>query len=337
MPSTIAKTMWPPSSGSNGSRLSSAIESEISAEHPEEAVGALLGRVGRALDDSDRARDVLPPLARSTRLPSDGDDALATRSPVTRTACLRGRRRRQARAPEDEAEPVDAVASSAAARGPSVTRLPLRSTMTAERLPLRGADRAEIVFPRRHRRAVDREIWSPDCEAERCAAADFRGHCRRSSSPCRPDVMNRPVKRTNAKMMFAAGPAKITSTRFQVRARQYASGPSASPMSVTPLSTPCERRLRELTLGGERRERAERRRWRASWSPDAERAAAAGRRLAGQLRRLLDQPGRRRGRRRPAPAGACPGSSRSRRAGSSPIPYSIPFRVRLTSAGGKPM
>jgi hypothetical protein len=53
-----------------------------------------------------------------------------------------------------------------------------------------------------------------------------------------PEVMNRPVKRTNAKMMFAAGPAKITSTRFQVRARQYASGPSASPMSVTPLSTP---------------------------------------------------------------------------------------------------
>ena len=42
----------------------------------------------------------------------------------------------------------------------------------------------------------------------------------------------------NAKMMFAAGPAKITSTRFHVRARQYASGPSASPMSVTPLSTP---------------------------------------------------------------------------------------------------
>jgi hypothetical protein len=37
------------------------------------------------------------------------------------------------------------------------------------------------------------------------------------------------------------------------------------------------------------------------------------------------------------PAGACRESSRSRQSGIVPMPYSIPVRVRLTTAGGKPM
>ena len=35
-----------------------------------------------------------------------------------------------------------------------------------------------------------------------------------------PDVMKSPVKRMTANRMFAAGPAKMTSTRFHVVARQ---------------------------------------------------------------------------------------------------------------------
>ncbi len=35
-----------------------------------------------------------------------------------------------------------------------------------------------------------------------------------------PEVMNSPAKRASASTMFAAGPAKMTSTRFHVFARQ---------------------------------------------------------------------------------------------------------------------
>ena len=49
-------------------------------------------------------------------------------------------------------------------------------------------------------------------------------------------VMNSTVKSAIARTMLAPGPAAIATTRFHVAARQYASGPSASPMSSRPRS-----------------------------------------------------------------------------------------------------
>ena len=79
---------------------------------------------------------------------------------------------------------------------------------------------AEIVSPDVIGVPSIETILSPALEAD-------RGGCRSSARTLStvvvalpPEVMKSPVKRTNAKMMLAAGPAKITSTRFQVRARQ---------------------------------------------------------------------------------------------------------------------
>ena len=62
MPSTIAKTMCPPSSGRSGRRFSSAIDREISASTERYDRGALLRRLGRPLDDPDGAGDLIPPM-----------------------------------------------------------------------------------------------------------------------------------------------------------------------------------------------------------------------------------------------------------------------------------
>ena len=73
----------------------------------------------------------------------------------------------------------------------------------------------------------------------------------------------------------------------------------------------------------------------ASWSPRRASAARSIRR-AGELRRLLDAAPE--DRVDVAGAGRCmPGIFTKPPSGIIPIPYSIPFRVRLTIAGGKPM
>ena len=48
--------------------------------------------------------------------------------------------------------------------------------------------------------------------------------------------MKSAAKITTARTRFAAGPAKMTATRFQVGARQYASAASESWISVSPRS-----------------------------------------------------------------------------------------------------
>ena len=106
-PSTSANRMWPPSSGSSGSRLSSASESEISAEHPEVVLDALLDRSEEPCDDPDRARDLArgPPV---TSRPSECTISFVT-SPVTSKRLSPRRRRRRPSPREHEAEPIPAV------------------------------------------------------------------------------------------------------------------------------------------------------------------------------------------------------------------------------------
>ena len=116
--------------------------------------------------------------------------------------------------------------------------------------------------------------------------------------------------------MFAAGPATITATRFHVRARQYASGPSASSEVV------------EALLGGRGRGCGERTRP-AATAQHVAASPARGVEVAGSPARgaaaraaptsagaSCERAARSARRRRPAPGGACRGSSRSRRAGS---------------------
>ena len=119
---------------------------------------------------------------------------------------------------------------------------------------------------------------------------------------------------TTASTRFAAGPAKMTATRFQVGARQYASGASASWISVEAAlgRSASERRDRRVAKGGsdalQRRPGSRRSRSR--------RGAAADRRRAGRAAAPPRSRARSGRRGRPAQAGASRGSSRSRRAGS---------------------
>ena len=77
------------------------------AEHPEEAVRALLRRVGGALDDPDGARDLLAALARDD-LPSEATMSLRD-EPSPRADSRAAAGGGKPVPAEDEAEPVDAL------------------------------------------------------------------------------------------------------------------------------------------------------------------------------------------------------------------------------------
>ena len=149
-----------------------------------------------------------------------------------------------------------------------------------------------------------------------------------------PEVMKRNVKSTSASTMFAAGPAAIAATRFQVGARQYAVGPSASSMSSRLL------RADVATCGDS-----------AVSSSSPRNTRTASRPCRGRRRRSPPEPARGAGedgalrrapvrdpcRRPPVPVCACRGSSMKPPSGIAPSPYSIPFRVVFHTAGGNPM
>ena len=72
-----------------------------------------------------------------------------------------------------------------------------------------------------------------------------------------PPAMKSSAKRITARSRFAPGPAKMTATRFQVFARQYASGASASPMLAETALGGLERdgrQTRLVDLGGQARD-----------------------------------------------------------------------------------
>ena len=172
--------------------------------------------------------------------------------------------------------------------------------------------RGDLV--RRDPRAVDRH------EAVACAAGPPRLPGEPSATwstvvvAFPADVMKSTVKMTIASTMFAAGPAAIAATRFQVGARQYAFGPRASSRSSRLLRGGRLGARLELLLVDELPEDAHRvaRGVVVACRERGPEAVAWARRAPARRRR----PGRRRCRRRPARAGACRGSSRSRRAGS---------------------
>ena len=79
--------------------------------------------------------------------------------------------------------------------------------------------------------------WSPiACAGDCCPAWSSGATVAILCVACPATVMKRNVKRTIVSRMFAAGPAPIATSRFQVGAFQYASEPSASRSSVIPFS-----------------------------------------------------------------------------------------------------
>ena len=99
-----------------------------------------------------------------------------------------------------------------------MTRVPSRSTTSVSGLPFEPEIVWEIVLPVIGAPLIETirsPAWRPSA-----AAADPVLTLSTVVVGLPPEVMKSPVKSTNARMMFAAGPAKITSTRFQVRARQ---------------------------------------------------------------------------------------------------------------------
>ena len=135
--------------------------------------------------------------------------------------------------------------------------------------------------------------------------------------------------------MFAAGPAKITSTRFHVRGPPVGVGAERVAEVGDALLDVGAGVLRE-SLVGARAARTRRERSRAaSWSPDGERTAQpVGR--PGERRCLLD--GAAEDGIDVAGAGRCmPGIFTNPPSGITPMPYSMPLCTRFTTAGGKPM
>ena len=173
MPSTIAKTMCPPSSGRNGSRLSSAIESEISPSTQRKLSVPCLAAsdepwtMPTGLEMSLRPSPV-------TRLPSDVDDVLRDLA-VTRADSLRRGRRGEPGALEDESEPVDAVDllrraraerdSCAVAEDDDRQRLPVRRPDRGRRsvAPVIGAPLIETILS---------PDWRPDRRGGSLLGAD---------------------------------------------------------------------------------------------------------------------------------------------------------------------
>ena len=143
--------------------------------------------------------------------------------------------------------------------------------------------------------------------------ASRRAPCRPSGRRTASPTMKTAAKRTIAKRRFVPGPAKITSTRFQVAARQYASraervvelGQAALRARGAPAS---ESGLAQRRSSSPSAVRAPRRSLRGDVPLHASTACTSAAPRAAPARSA--RPGR------TAPAGASRGSSRSRRAGS---------------------
>ena len=119
--------------------------------------------------------------------------------------------------------------------GPSLTSLPSLATTTAIGFPSELEMRLEISEGLVTGRPPIETSRSP-CSRPICAAGESSCTAEISDVALPALVMNRIDMSTIARTMFAPGPAKIATSRLQVAAFQYASGPSASFSSVRPFS-----------------------------------------------------------------------------------------------------
>ena len=121
-PLEIENAMWPPSSGSSGSRFRSASERLISAEHPEVVVGSP-GRPPATSPGRSRPGSRCPRgPRRCTRRPSDVPISFVTLPGQLGATRRRDSAGRASRPRRDEAEPVGAVGLASALHGPSSRR-----------------------------------------------------------------------------------------------------------------------------------------------------------------------------------------------------------------------
>ena len=262
--------MWPPSSGSTGSRFSRPSARLIEPEHEQEVAQPLPPRLRRDAHDPDRARHLVRvPAGREV---TDAAHRVGGDAPRQRQRVAGRSRQRLARAGarlDRDPDPVGAV-SCFARSGPSTTRLPLRTTISLNGLPLCGADvRRDVV--RLRRLAGDAQ--------DPVARLDVRGGGRAARDDAADDVrvllgrdQEEAVKSTTAKTRLTAGPAKIAVSRRHVACRQYASGASDHSSSCHMRVSPSAgRKLVQLGVGARPSPRARSRRRAARARRDAAR------------------------------------------------------------------
>ena len=278
------------------------------------------------LDDADRARDLVTPVARH-ELAERGAD-VPRHAPRQRERLARRLVQRQPLAGEDEAESIRALVEARRRRRQRHVGA-VADDDDGQRRPSDPGSAARCPLARPAGRRSTRCGRRP--EAHR-AAGDRSVTCSTVVVAFPADVMKRKVKSTSASTMFAAGPAAIAATRFQVGARQYAVGPSASSMSSRLL------RADAATCGDSSRL--------VDAAPADTRTRVAGRvvvaggerapepaRCAGERRRLGERPSETRvdvHRRRPVHAGDLHEAAQRDRAEPvlDPVPRRLPDRRR---------
>ena len=332
--------MWPPSSGSSGSRFSSASERLMSAEHPEvrrgsrccDGLGRAAATIPTGLETSLRPR-------RSTRRPSERADLLRHEPrDLGRDCHAASPGRVLVRQPPGGSRAVDAVVFVGRDRARARRSSPSRTTMSVS---------GRAVAIARSRRAMSERsatgapltptIRSPALQAvrrppgvpgdhvadrPRGVAGPIAEHEERREEHDREDEVRRGPARSRRSASTSAG----ASTR---RCR------GASPSSLRPRSAArracgeidaCRAPARASSSAVARR--------RSRPAPSARFSALDG---AEQPRRPRTAPAEVHVQVATAPAGACPGSSRSRRAGSRRCRTRSRCASSSASAGGKPM
>ena len=331
-PRRSAKTMWPPSSGRQRQEVEQGDRERDEPEDEQEALGALLRRVGGSLDDADGARDLVAPGAGHE--PAERGADVARHLPVRLNASPDGLERRQPFAREHEPEAVGAVGLPGRASGGSATRSPSRTTTTVSLRPSEPEIRCEMSSGCDHG-AVDR-----DDPVARLQAGGGGGRAGRD----RLDGGRRLPGRRHEE------PREEDEGEHDVRRRAGGDRGDPLPRRRPPVGVRAERVLevvqrplyrgrrrvggRSCSAASSRMTRIESRA--ASWSSVGERAAQAGRR---PLERTAPPQ-----RTRPSPMSTSPGEGRcipgiftKPPSGIAPMPYSIPLCVRFQIAGGNPM
>ena len=250
----IENMMWPPSSGSSGSRLRIASERLTSPSTIRYQREARRRDLLRHVDDAGRAGDLLPPGA-GNEPRQEGDVAFVARQLSVKLCLSAPNTPKRCVIPAgDESERIAAG---------DLLRLHRAQHDLLAVARNRDGDRPGPASPDRRRDGRERRrrhvrstatIVSPGCRPAICAGVFGSTVLTVALTlPGAPIMYATEGQRRARRAMFVPGPAKMTAIRFHVRCRQYASGAETVAQLVQtpfcgPLRAGAELRLRDRAL-----------------------------------------------------------------------------------------